>query len=286
MADPYTVSAVALDEIPDLFRRMHASEHWNECPDGPAAWVAHDPGCFLVGRLNGVPIATINAFRYRDSYGFIGCYWVAPEHRKKGYGLRLFRAALARLDRCNVGLFAVPAEVRQYEKSGFICEDACVVIYRGSAVYRPVPSRIVAYDEKFFDVIATYDRAVFPSERASFLRRWLAIPSFVVRVCVENGAVKGFAALRSGLECPEISPCFADSIEIALELVASLANEVPAGGTIGIVVHTGNPQAEAFFAGLAQYGLAPVTSCPVMHTQGPPKFDGAKVWSPTSLDVG
>jgi GNAT superfamily N-acetyltransferase len=282
----YTISPATVDEIPTLLGRLNASEGWNLCPDAPAVWLSHDPGCYLVGRVNGTPIATINAFRYDDSYGFITCYWVAPEHRGKGYGLRLFQEAVSHLSGCNIGLFAVPDEVSAYEKSGFIAQADSAANYRGRAIHRPVSSRIVPYDAALFDAIAAYDRTVFPCARSSFLRQWLAVPNFVVRVCVEGGAVRGFALLCSGVDYPEIHPVFADNLEIALELVASLANEVPAGGDIGIVVQTGNPQAGAFFEGLAEYAFVPVISCRVMHTNGQPDVDAAKVWAPTSLDLG
>jgi GNAT superfamily N-acetyltransferase len=283
--DIYTISPASLAEIPPLLRQMTATEGWNLCTDAAAAWLAHDPDCFLVGRLNGETIATIIAIRYGESYGFLGCYWVCPAHRRRGFGIRIFRAAVARLSGRNIGLTAVAAEVPQYKKSGFAADANSDAVQRGRAVHRAVAARIVAYDAALFDAVAAYDRAVFPSARATILREWLGLPG-AARVCLEDGAVRGFAVLHSGVLAPEISPCFADSVEIALDLVASLANEVPVGEAFKITVATGNPAAKAFLGGLAEYELVAEDVCQRMHTRGQPDIDLGKIWCAMSMDSG
>jgi GNAT superfamily N-acetyltransferase len=286
--DSYTISPASLEEIPSLLRAIHATEHWNLSLDVPAVWLSLDPGCFLTGRLCGSPIATLLAFRYPDAYGFLSCFWVSPAHRKQGYGLRLFRAGLARLAGCNIGLFAVPAEVPQYERSGFSLGGGCAVIQRGIAMQKDVPGRVIAYDEQLFDRVAAYDREVFPSQRTEFLRQWLAIPSSVVRVCVEDGVVKGFAALSQGINSPVIAPCFADNLQIAIELIQSLINHVTPGQPVGLVLHTANPLAEQLISALHDYAFDGNWSmgCRLMHTQQVPDVVRNKVWAPTSLDTG
>ena len=69
-----------------------------------------EPGGFLIGELRDEPVGCISAVSYGGRYGFIGLYIVRPEYRGRGYGLRLWQAAMARLEGHNVGLDGVVAQ--------------------------------------------------------------------------------------------------------------------------------------------------------------------------------
>ncbi len=65
------------------------------------------------------PVGCISAVSYGGAFGFIGLYIVVPEHRRNGYGIALWRSAMARLAGSNVGLDGVPAQQDNYRRSGF-----------------------------------------------------------------------------------------------------------------------------------------------------------------------
>jgi len=96
-----------------------AREGWNPGLHDAASFYAADADGFLIGEVDGRPAAVISAVQYGDDFGFIGLYIVAPAMRGRGYGLAIWRAAMARLAGRNIGLDGVVAQQENYRKSGF-----------------------------------------------------------------------------------------------------------------------------------------------------------------------
>ena len=96
-----------------------AAEGWNPGLDDTKCFYAADPKGFLLGELDGKPIGCISAVAYDNAYGFLGLYIVAPEYRGKGFGLKLWHAAMAYMNGRNIGLDGVLAQQANYRKSGF-----------------------------------------------------------------------------------------------------------------------------------------------------------------------
>ena len=94
-------------------------EGWNPGRTDHWAFLAMDPTGFLMGRLDGEPVASISVVRYGAGFAFLGCYIARPEVRGKGYGIRMWRAGMALAPGRNVGLDGVPAQQGNYRKSGF-----------------------------------------------------------------------------------------------------------------------------------------------------------------------
>src|SRR4030095_16247595 len=98
---------------------LAAREGWNPGLHDAECFFSADPGGFLIGELAHEPIGCISAVSYERRYGFVGLYIVRPEFRGRGYGLRLWQAAIARLAGHNIGLDGVVAQQKNYAKSGF-----------------------------------------------------------------------------------------------------------------------------------------------------------------------
>src|SRR5260221_8337462 len=72
-----------------------AAEGWNPgLADGPCFAVA-DPQGFLIGELDGVPAATVSCVNYDANFSFLGFYIVRQDLRGRGYGLRMWKEAIA-----------------------------------------------------------------------------------------------------------------------------------------------------------------------------------------------
>jgi Acetyltransferase (GNAT) family len=103
----------------DLALEWAAAEGWIPgLHDGPAFY-ATDPKGFLVGVLDGEPIACICVVAYDSTFGFLGFHIVKPETRGKGFGLQIWNAGMHYLGDRNVGLDGVPDQQDNYRKSGF-----------------------------------------------------------------------------------------------------------------------------------------------------------------------
>jgi hypothetical protein len=63
------------------------------------AFLAADPGGFFVLKVDGQSVATLAAVRYGERFGFLGLYITAPGMRGRGYGVAVWRAGRAHLER-------------------------------------------------------------------------------------------------------------------------------------------------------------------------------------------
>jgi hypothetical protein len=72
-----------------------AAEGWNPGLDDDACFAAADPEGFFIGELDGAPAATVSCVNYGPSFAFLGCCIVREDLRGRGYGLRIWNAAIA-----------------------------------------------------------------------------------------------------------------------------------------------------------------------------------------------
>ena len=79
----------------DLVIGWAASEGWNPGLHDAACFRTVDPDGFIVGELDGEPIASISAVNYDARFSFLGLYIVRPDLRGRGYGRRTWNAAMA-----------------------------------------------------------------------------------------------------------------------------------------------------------------------------------------------
>src|SRR5262245_48464717 len=96
-----------------------AAEGWNPGLYDALAFHAADPNGFLVGELDGEPVASISVVRYGSDFGFLGFYIVVPAVRGKGWGIGIWREGMAHLAGRLVGLDGVVAQQDNYRRSGF-----------------------------------------------------------------------------------------------------------------------------------------------------------------------
>lgn len=92
---PYLIRNMTPDEVERIAVEWAAKEGWNPGIYDAPCFYAADPKGFFAGFLGDEPIACISAVAYDPDFAFIGFYIVNPEHRGKGYGLKIWNAAIA-----------------------------------------------------------------------------------------------------------------------------------------------------------------------------------------------
>jgi len=90
-----------------------AAEGWNPGLADAACFATMDPGGFLIGELDGAPAATISCVNYDERFAFLGFYIVRGDLRGRGYGLRIWNAAIAHARGRTIGLDGVVAQPPQ-----------------------------------------------------------------------------------------------------------------------------------------------------------------------------
>jgi len=220
-----------------------AGEGWNPGLYDARCFYAADPSGFLIGELDGQPIATISVVKYSRSFGFLGLYIVQASHRGCGYGRELWNAGLAYLRACTVGLDGVVAQQANYRKSGF---DLAYrnIRYRGvSAPPARKDPRIVPASSIPFEALNEYDTTLFPADRAAFLRCWIDQPRSTALAVLEDGRVVGYGMIRAARVGHKVGPLFADDARHAARLFEALAASVPSGEQVFLDVPELNREA-------------------------------------------
>ena len=261
---------------------LAAREGWNPGLHDAECFYAADPGGFLIGELRDEPVGCISAISYGGRYGFIGLYVVRPEFRGQGYGLRLWQAAMGRLQGHNVGLDGVVAQQGNYARSGFRLAYANVR-YRGRAEPAAIHASITPASDASFEAISDLDRMVFPERRDAFLRCWLAQPKAGAYVSRDNGRLTGYVVVRPCREGWKIGPLVADETRIAERLYGAAASHVPRGEAIFVDLPNANADARSL---PAAFGLSPVFETARMYTGPDPVIDLAKLFGVTTFELG
>ncbi|RKT03107.1 acetyltransferase (GNAT) family protein [Streptomyces sp. 3211.6] len=266
----------------EMLRTWADGEGWNPGDSDRFAFAVADPEGFLVGRLDGDPVACISAVRYGSGFGFIGFYIARPDVRGRGYGIRLWRAGMERLDGRLVGLDGVVEQQDNYRKSGF---RSAWTNMRYQGVPEPGDDRgveIVDAASLPFVRLAAYDRSFFPEARDAFLSAWTSLPGRTALAAVRDGRIEGLGVVRPCSSAARIGPLYAATPEVAAALVRRLAGHAP-GGEVAVDVPDVNPAAAAVAARL---GLVPAFETARMYTGPAPELDLSGLYGVTSLELG
>lgn len=223
----YRIRAMSRHEL-DVAVGWAMAEGWNPGRHDADVYFPVDPLGFLAGMLGDVQIATISAVRYGHGYGFIGFYIVAKERRGQGYGMLLWRAAMARLaDVACIGLDGVLEEEASYRRSGYVTQYHNRR-YGGRPPSGSVGATLDARDVPF-RLIVELDRRLFPARRDGFLAQWIAAPGHHARAVMTDGRLKGFGVARPAVDGFKIAPLYADDRATAEQILSALSADVGAG---------------------------------------------------------
>jgi GNAT superfamily N-acetyltransferase len=259
-----------------------AAEGWNPgLADGPC-FAAADPEGFFIGELDGAPAATVSCVNYGASFAFLGFYIVREDLRGRGYGLRIWNAAIARAGRRVIGLDGVVAQQQNYKKSGFELAYANVR-YGGTVVAPDTPQAgVIGLSEVPLATVEAYDATVFPAPRTSFLRAWINSPGHVGCALVRDGELAGFGVIRPCVNGRKIGPLVADDRATAEVVLSALLAKVGAGA-IFLDVPSVNRDAIAL---AEDWGLAPTFETARMYTGAIPPLQLERVFGVTTFELG
>lgn len=258
-----------------------AAEGWNPGVDDATPFLAADPDGFLGAYVDGVLAVTVSLVRYDDRFAFGGFYIAAPGHRGQGIARALSRAALDRAAGCVVGLDAVLEQEATYARDGFVTAYG-TTRYTGTSNPGSAPSD-VAIDARSLgvEVLAEYERPLFPASRRPFLAAWLAMPSAVSRAVVDDGVLRGWGLRRRCRSGHKVGPLFADSPDVADTLWRELVQGID--GPVSIDVPDPNPGSRVL---VDRHGLVPVFSTRRMYRGAAPALDLDRVYGVTTLELG
>lgn len=259
-----------------------AAEGWNPGLADDACFAVPDPQGFFIGEFDGAPAATVSCVNYGANFSFLGFYIVRADLRGRGFGLRIWNAAIAHAGARVIGLDGVVAQQDNYKKSGFALAYANVR-YGGTAAVLDAPrAGIVALTDVPLADVAAYDATVFPAPRPAYLRAWIGAPGHVGCAVVRGGRLAGWGVIRPCRKGRKIGPLVADDRATA-EVVLSALLAKAGGGEIFLDVPSINRDAVALAEDL---GLAPVFETARMYTGAIPPLRLERVFGVTTFELG
>jgi len=260
---------------------------WNPGLHDAETFIAADPDGFLVGELDGQPIATVSGVRYDDAFGFIGCYLVAEAYRGRGYGMAIHEAARRHLEGCTQGGDGVLENVEKYKRIGR------VYAYRNARFegIKPASQRVAAAPlldarQVPWEQIEALDRSCFPAPRTAFLKAWLNQPdahALAVGDRAATGAVRGYGVIRRCFRGWKIGPLFARDAASAEALFLGLVDRIPAGDPYVLDIAEPNEAAKQL---VSRYGLTEVFATARMYTGPFPQVRLDWIYGVTTFELG
>jgi GNAT superfamily N-acetyltransferase len=279
----FEIATASADDV-RLISNWARDEGWNPGRTDHWAFHAMDPCGFLVGRLDGEPVASISVVRYGADFAFLGCYIARPKVRGKGYGIQLWRAGMALAPGHNVGLDGVVAQQENYRKSGFRLAWNNVRHEGAAPAGIKPPAGVTLVDARGvpFDKLVAYDRRYFPAARESFLAPWITAPERAALAALKDGEIVGLGVIRAATSSSRIGPLYAATPAIAAALVSALGRALP-GAAVAIDVPEVNKAAVAL---AREMGFKPAFATARMYTGADPAFEIAGFYSVTSFELG
>ncbi len=259
-----------------------AAEGWNPGVADAECFSSVDIRGFMIGELDGEPAATISCVNYDARFSFLGFYIVRPDLRGKGYGMRIWNAAIAHAGGRVIGLDGVVAQQDNYRKSGFALAYANIR-YGGTVIAPAMPrADVIALSDMPFAQVEADDATVFPAPRSAFLRTWIGTQGHIGRALLRDGRLAGWGVIRPCRQGRKIGPLVADDHAAAEAVLSALLDEA-GGGEIFLDVPSVNREAVAL---AESFGLAPVFETARMYTGAITPLRVERVFGVTSFELG
>jgi GNAT superfamily N-acetyltransferase len=279
--DGFRIRAMRPDDMA-LAADWAAAEGWNPGAADAECFATVDPDGFLIGELDGAAAATISCVNYDDRFAFLGFYIVRADLRGRGYGLRIWNAAIAHAGTRTIGLDGVVAQQENYKKSGFALAYANIRYGGAMSPAGPPAAGVVPLADVASAIVASDDATVFPAPRSAFLRAWITTRGHLGRALVRDGSLTAWGVIRPCQTGHKVGPLVADD-RAAAEAVLGALVTAAGGGEVFVDVPSVNRDAVALAEG---HGLAPVFETARMYTGPIRPVRLERVFGVTTFELG
>lgn len=270
----------------DVLVDWAGGEGWNPGLHDAAIFWETDPEGYVAAEIDGELVGGGSIVSYDGRFGFMGFFIVAPAHRGRGLGRRLWlhrRDALrARLRRgATIGMDGVLAMRPFYARGGFAAAGLDVR-FEGVGVRADVPDGLVDARGVPLAELVSYDAGRFPAPRPRFLGPWIAQPGARALAAVGPDGLRGYGVVRPCRRGFKVGPLFAASPEVADDLLRGLGDHA-AGAPLFLDAPEANPAAAAL---ARRHGMREVFACARMHLGPPPDLPHEEVFGITTFELG
>jgi GNAT superfamily N-acetyltransferase len=270
----------------DVLVDWAADEGWNPGLHDAALFWDTDPEGFVAAVEGGEVVGGGSIVSYGRRFGFMGFFIVAPAHRGRGLGRRLWTHRRDRLRSrlrpgASIGLDGVFDMQAFYARGGFVLAGRDLR-FEGTGAAAPLPDGLVDAREVPVAALAAFDAAHFPAPRRAFVERWIAQPGSRALAAVDAGGLRGYGVVRACRRGFKIGPLFAAGGAVAEDLFRGLGDHA-AGAPLFLDVPEGNAAAVAL---ARRHGMREVYGCARMYLGPRPPLPEDEVFGVTTFELG
>ncbi len=247
---------------------LAAREGWNPGLRDAECFLAEDTSGYFIAEADGKPAGCIFGINFSADLCMGGAFIVSPEYRGGRIGVELTKRAALHAGKRTVGFDAVEYKVKNYRFFGFI---PAYKIVRYEMPARPAAKDIKTVDLTAypFDKFNAYDGRFFPADRSRLMAEWLKQkPSGAALGIIINSQLAGYGVIRKAYHGYRIEPLYADSREIAEDLLLALVGRVEPGAPVYINIPLPNNNACAL---AEKYEMKPVIPLVRMYNRVMPE---------------
>ncbi|KEQ14995.1 GNAT family N-acetyltransferase [Endozoicomonas numazuensis] len=186
---------------------------------------AHSHGALLGIKQNNQLAGVSAVFNHSHLFAYFGLYIVHPNLRGKGLGFEMTRHRLHLAGYRNIALDGVIDKCPTYRRTGF---RAAHKNLRFCFRQKPGPTskNVVALSDMTLIELLDYEQQeLFPCRRKAYLKAWLTQKDAVGYCSLNNHKIQGYGVIRPCIEGYKIGPLFADTPDIAREILLALLSE-------------------------------------------------------------
>jgi hypothetical protein len=224
------------------------SEGWNPGVNDAESFFAADSSGFFGGYVDDELVASISAVRYHNEFAFIGLYIVLPDFRGTRLTKMLVDKALEVTQEIPTGIDGVVSMQKSYSNYGFRIAHRNI---RYEGLLSPISGiKNITTEVKTSESLRELDLECFGVNRDDFLQTWINQEQAFTLQIDEGLGKRGFATVRKCSRGYKIAPLFAESAEVALQLLAGIENRLGSGAHVYIDVPEPNNEAVAIVGSL------------------------------------
>lgn len=255
-------------------------EGWNPGLSDSRTFFTADPEGFIGGYIEEELVGSISAVRYDRNFAFIGLYMMLPEYRQQGISKPLVDRALEMTDGIVTGIDGVVAMQPTYSKYGFkIAHRNIRFEGRLNVLVQEHDSCIEIHSS---EALRDLDELNFGTQREVFLQSWVTQENAFTLMIDGGKGKRGFATTRKCRRGYKIGPLFAESPEVALELLSGIQTRIEDDAFVSIDVPESNSEALAVVRSL---GMLPIFETARMY-RGTWELPLVNIFGITSLELG
>ena len=223
------ITPMSLKEASLMIKQV-INEGWNPGIHDAVTFHAINAEGLLCSHLDDKPIGFSSVMVYDQYFAFFGLYLVYEQFRGRGYGMEMTRRRLEIAGKRCIGLDGVVENVNNYSRIGFrpSYRNLRYSLCRENAPHpRNFDLSITPLANIPRHQLCSFDYRYFPACRGKFLDIWCHQPGAIALCALNDGDIEGYIVVRPCIVGSKVGPLFAQSEEVARELLAAAAEISP-----------------------------------------------------------